>query len=81
MTDFSDKAVTAAQEEYNDARSHGVEEWFAMKLALEHAVRTDQKKARPFAKSQDDNDFSGEAVIWFCALACAVVVLALILRN
>lgn len=81
MKVFSDKAVSAAQDEYEDALKHGVAVWFAMKLALAVALETDQPKAKKKKIEPHSPEDIGEAIIWFAIAAGLIVVFGMVIKR
>ena len=79
MKYLSDKAVTAAQEEYDDALKQGVAEWFAMKLALERALEIDAPKAKK--KEPMSQEEVGEMIVWFSIAAGLIAVFGMIMKR
>lgn len=80
MRIFSDKAVSAAHDEYEDALKHGVASWFAMKLALAVALETDQPKTKKKIEPHSPEDI-GEAIVWFAIAAGLIVVFGMVLKR
>lgn len=80
MKVFSDKAVSAAQDEYEDALKHGVEGWFAMKLALDVAVETDRPKTKKKIEPHTPEDI-GQYIVWFAIAAGLIIIFGMVMKR